>query len=371
MRLAEGRALPEEEFSAVFSRYEEVVRRIKLSILILALVYLGATLGFMLIEHWDFITAFYFTVITLSTVGYGIPGDALSTPGMIFATAVILSGVSVALYAFSNITALMVEGQITGYLEVRRIMKEISELKDHVIIVGAGRTTTFMVPYLRGYGIPFVVIDIDEDKITELKEKTFMKRMLYVVGDAKDEATLVRAGVRTAGAIVLTLPDDTQNLFIALTARTLNPDIKVISRAETADSMRKLRYAGADHVILPQEMAATRMASIVVGEKAIQVIDFLSGNMGQMFMFGEIEVPEKSWLVGKTLAEAKIPSYVNVVIVAVRKSDGTTHFNPGADYKIEAGDTLIVIADRDKIHRLEKLVNMKVRPRPLFRRKGS
>lgn len=368
--MAEVKTLSEEEYSAVLSRYEEVVRRIKFSILILALLYLGATFGFMFIEHWDFITAFYFTVITLSTVGYGIPGDSLSTAGMVFATVVILSGVSVALYAFSNLTALMVEGQITGYLEVRKIMKKISELRDHVIIVGAGRTTTFMVPYLKGYGIPFVVIDVDEDKITELKEKTFLKGLLYVVGDAKDETTLARAGVRHAGTIVLTLPDDTQNLFIALTARTLNPSIKVISRAETADSVRKLRYAGADHVILPQEMAATRMASIVVGEKAIQVIDFLSGNMGQMFMFGEIEVPENSWLVGKTLAEAKIPDYVNVVIVAVRKADGTTHFNPGADYQIEAGDTLIVIADRDKIHRLEKLVNMKVRPR-LFRRRES
>ncbi len=333
--------------------YRLLVKRIILFIGLIASVFTFGTIGYMIIEKWSFIESLFMTAITISTVGYTLP-EQISNAGKIFSMILILSGVSIVLYGISSVTSIFLEGDLQRYLTLRRRMKMIEKMKDHHIIVGVGRTGRHIVSEFLRSGEPFVVIDVDEEKIKHL-ETLFDKEFPYVVGDASDEDTLVKAGVRRAKSLITTLPDDTKNVFVVLSARTMNPRLNIISRASDASAMRKLLYAGVTSVVTISEIAGVRMAMMAVNPDLISFLDVVTFSGERNLRMELIKVPENSPIVGKTLAELQIPQRTGLIIISMRKG-GNYIFNPKGDTRVEAGNALVVLGDLEGISKMKEIV---------------
>src|SRR4051794_35635639 len=245
--------------------------------LILVIITIG-TGGFMLIEGFTFIEALYMTIITVSTVGY-TEVHPLTNAGRLFNILLILSSLATTAYAITMLTRYVVDGEINKYLKNRRMMTAINNLENHVILCGYGRNGKQAAETLFHHKVQFIVIEIDGARI----EQDIMdgKKLLYIKGDATEDETLIRAGIKKARALISALPEDADNVFIVLTARSVNSKIQIISRASHAGSAPKLKKAGADNVILPDMIGGMHMATLVTKPDVIEFIDYLSGEEGE------------------------------------------------------------------------------------------
>ena len=318
--------------------YRLLVKRIMMFIGLIAAIFALGTLGYMIIEKWSLIEALFMTAITISTVGYSLP-EQISNAGKIFSMILILSGVSIVLYGISSITSIFLEGDLQRYLALRRRMRMIEKLKNHHIIVGVGRTGRHIVSEFLRSGEPFVVIDVDEEKIKHLTE-LFDKEFPYVVGDASEEETLVKAGVRRAKSLI---------------ARTMNPSLNIISRASDASAMRKLLYAGVTSVVTISEIAGVRMAMMAANPELISFLDVVTFSGERNLRMELIKVPEDSPIVGKTLAELQIPQRTGLIIISIKKG-GNYLFNPKGDTVVESGNALIVLGDLEGVNKMKEIV---------------
>jgi voltage-gated potassium channel len=317
----------------------------------LLLIVVGGTLGFIWIEHYTPFDAFYMTLITITTVGYE-EVHRLSFRGRIFNSFLMVFGVTMLLLAVGGMTQVIIELELTQYFGKRRTRKMINKLEDHIIVCGFGRVGRGAAHELRRAGVPFLIVDKSEDRV----EWAIREGMLGVLADATDDETLTHAGITRAKGLIATLQSDADNLFVILSAKALKPGLQVAARVNSEQSEKKMRLAGADHVFAPYDMTGNRMAQVMLKPHVFQFIDFTTKGMGLDVGIEQFSVPASSEFASKTLLETQIRRDLGVIVLAIRKSDGSMQFNPPAEAGIQAGDYLIVMGEFANLRKLEQVL---------------
>ncbi len=315
------------------------------------LVIVTGTAGFMLLEDFSFLDALYMTIITVSTIGYG-ETRTLDDSGRIFNMFLIAGSLTSTAFAITMITRYVIDGEINLYFKNRRIMSEINKLENHVIVCGYGRNGKQATETLKQHKVHFVIIEMDEKRIAE--NEFDAKKILYIKGDATLDETLIRAGINKAKALITALPEDADNVFIVLTACSLNDKIRIISRASNAGSVAKLKKAGADNVILPDKIGGTHMATLVTKPDVIEFIDYLSGEEGESIHLEAVSyesMPQD--LKGKSLAEIMLWRKTGVNCLGIKNEEGKFVINPDETTIIEKGMKVIVLGTKEQIEEMK------------------
>lgn len=329
-------------------------RLLSAAFILTCVVVLGATLYYHLGEgRWTFFDCIYMTVITLSTVGFGETLDGMhDIPEARAVTLVlIVVGSGTLLYFLSNLTALVVEGDLQGILRIRRMQRRIDNLEKHIVVCGAGNTGEHVIRELLDVGAHFVVIDLDPQRIRVLGEDLGAE-ILHIAGDATDDHSLTGAGVERARGVIAALHDDKDNLFVTISARHLNKNARIVAKAVESSTIPKLQRAGADAIVSPNQIGGLRLVSEMIRPTAMEFLDRLLKD-DRKLRIEDVRIPDVSNLVGHTLAEAEIRA-TGALVIAVRKPDGTFIYNPQGGERLEAGSSLIVIAHTEDVRRLRE-----------------
>jgi voltage-gated potassium channel len=316
------------------------------SLAALAGVVAFGTVGFTLIEGWSLADSLYMTMMTVTTVGYG-PPLPLSPAGRNFSIFFMVLGVGTAGYLLSTAVQSLVRSEILAAYSERRRQREMSKLKGHYIICGAGRVGRRIVGEMRRANVPFVVIESNAPRVAQLQ----LPDTQVLVRDATLDETLIEAGVERAMGLAACLPDDASNLYIVLTARTLNPNLRIVARAVEESAEPKLVRAGASRVIAPIIIGSHRMAQALLKPAVADFMDSITADTLDL-AFEEVEVAEGSPLEGRKLKETNIRSQLDIVIAAIRRAHGEMIFNPSGDTQIRAGDMLICIGRAESMQEL-------------------
>ena len=330
----------------------EQARHFRTLILMTVFVILGGTVGFMIIEDWTFLDALYMTIITISTVGYKEVGD-LDESGRFFVITFIFFGVGLFMYAVAFMAQFMVEGRLREILGRRKLENEIKKLKNHYVVCGYGRIGNVLCENLKHGRKQIVVVEQDEKHLDRLNKHAG----LYLLADATDEETLIKAGITQAKGLVAALGSDAQNVFVVLTARQLNPDLFIMARANVQSSIPKLLAAGSSKVVSPHDIGAKRMAEGILHPNVTDFLELASSTTQDEISMEEIPVTENSRLAGVALFESNIRKDLNLIIIAIKQSDGTMAFNPEFSTLITPGDTVIAVGKRQNLSQLEKILN--------------
>ena len=350
MTAAGIRGEPDRELSGRRRGREWLVAQLRLALLVLAFVVSGGTVGFMFIEGWDILDSIYMTIITLSTVGFG-EVHPLTPGGKLLSIGIILTGVGSAGFAVTAAARIILEDRIREAFG-RRFMKAIGKLKDHYIICGFGRMGRIICEELTQRNVPFVVMEISEDALEELERLGY----LYLKGDATDDEDLVEAGIERAAGLVSVVTEDTQNVFIVLTARGLNPKLNIVARSASEESVKKLVRAGANKVVSPYFVGGHRIAQAIMRPTVLDFLETIVQNKEMNLRLEEVKVSPKSPLVGKTLLDSGLRKDFNIILFAVKSATGTMLFNPSSDTEFKAGDTLVVLGNFPDLKAFEKVV---------------
>ncbi len=326
---------------------ERTVHQIKIAGLLILSVIVGGTLGYMIIEGWNFFDALYMTIISITTTGYE-EVHPLSKIGRIFTLLVLITGVVALAYAGGRIAQFFIEFYV---FRRRRMAKKLRSLRDHYIICGFGRMGKKICAELAEHPASFAVIEKNPEEIEKLKELDYA----YVEGDATDDDTLQQASIMHAKGLVAVLPTEAENVFTTLSARVLNSNIFIVSRAVEEETESKLIKAGANRVVKPYEIGGHRMTQVLLRPSVVDFIDIIAREKRIDLQIEEIEVSAGSSLVGKTLAESPIRTQLNIIIVAIFLSDGNVTYNPQSNAVIHEGNKLIVIGEENNIKQLMQM----------------
>jgi voltage-gated potassium channel len=322
-------------------------------------IFAVGTVGYTIIEGWRWFEALYMSVTTVTSVGY-MEVRPLSPAGRTFSMALIALGITGLGIWWALTTALIVELDLGGVLRRRRIMRAIENLKNHYIVCGAGRMGRVVVAELEQSGHPYVIVEDDPARIA--KVLGMYTDALVIEGDATRAQTLKAARVETAGGLATCLPDDADNLFVAMAARELNPNLTTVARAYNEESVEKLRRAGVEHVISPNKTGGIRMAFSLLRPHVVSFLDCVISDAGIEFRLEQATLPEGSHLVGRTLAEARIPQKTGLVVIGLRRAGqaGTPVFNPGPETRLQAADVMIVLGGSEQVQRLRDYAEVEV-----------
>ncbi len=310
-------------------------------------VTLVGTVGYSLLEGWPLEESFYMTIITLTTVGYGEVHE-LDMKGRMFTVGLLLVGLAVVFYSTALIAEARLEQRVRQIFGRRKLVRELKKLEGHHIICGYGRIGSTVASEYARESRPYVIIENDESIAAHLDQEG----LLLVVGDATLDETLLSANVTKAESLVCALGTDAENVFVTLTARALNPDLFILSRAARESSIGKMEAAGADRVISPYVMGGIRIAQSVLRPKLAGFLDEVTSHATADLDFEEVSVPTGSGLVGMALRESKISQETGVYLLAIRQSDGKMRFNPGPDFEIHAGDHLYALGTPAQVRAL-------------------
>ena len=318
---------------------------------LLALVLVG-TAGFHYIEGWSWFDGFYMVVITLSTIGYG-EVHPLSHAGKIFNTGFIVAGVALATMTIGSLTQYLLEFELSKVLGRRRMGREIARLSNHYIVCGAGRVGRRAARELARKPVPFVVIEKDESRLQNLEPE-----WLVIRGDATQERVLRDAHIEHALGLVAATTTDATNIYIVLTARSLNPKLRIIARASEEDAEKHLLTAGADSVVSPYSFAGHRIAQSFLRPNVVDFLDIATTREGRVEMsIEEIYIGEDSPFAQKTVGNSQIHREYGIIVLAIKHPQGKTIFNPTANVVIEPGDHLIVMGAPENMTRLESIAS--------------
>ena len=328
-----------------------LLRRMLLIIGLLVVVIIAGTVGFVFIEGYSWFEALYMTLTTVTTVGYG-EIRPLSHTGRIFNSALIVVGVSTIFLASGAMTQTIITFELQDRYGKRRKKRMIEQLDDHFIVCGYGRVGRHASQELQRANVPFLVIDRSEQRV----EKAASSGILGIVADATRDDSLREAGVVRAKGLIAALPSDAENLYIILSARALNPKLTVVTRASEEEAEEKLRRAGADTVFTPYSMTGRRLADSLLRPHVLEFMDFARGNISPQVRMEQVCVSPKAELTRKTFGQLLELRKSGVIVLAIRKKDGETTFNPPPECEIAAGDFLIVMGERSNLQRLEEIL---------------
>ncbi len=316
-------------------------------ILLISLLIAG-TVGFAIIEGWEPFDAFYMTVITVSTVGFG-EVHPLSANGRLFASILILAWLSTAFYTTTKLGQLVLEGKLRDVLERRKMMKDIEKMGGHSVICGYGRIGQFVAEGLEREELPFCVVENNREYEEELQAMGYR----YLIGDATEESVLLEAGVAKAKNLLALLPTDADNLYVTITAKEINPAIIVIARAFDEKAEIRLKRGGANKVVSPYKAAGLRVLNAAVKPTVVEFVEFVTHRQQLSLGLEEITVPDTARLNGRSIAEADIRNRFGLIIVAIKRASGEMVFNPEPSVRIQAGDILVVIGKESDLRKLE------------------
>jgi len=326
-------------------------RRLALvAIAILAMLAFG-TAGFILIEHYPPFDAFYMTLITVTTVGYG-EVHPLSHAGRVFNSFLMFFGVTVMFLAVGAVTQTVIELELNQYFGKRRVKGMIEKLQDHFIVCGYGRVGRGAAEELAHAKVPFVVIDRDEDRV----ERAMKGGMLAVLGDATHDDVLREVGIAKAKGLIATLASDADNLFLILSAKALNARLHLSARVDEETSEEKMRRAGANFVFAPYKSTGHRMAQALIKPHVQQFMDFTATGAGPDVCIEQLSISSRSSFADRTLGQMDAHRGLGLIVLALRKADGSMTFNPTLEQKICAGDHLIVMGEAQDLRKLEQML---------------
>lgn len=326
------------------------IKLYKALFMLLVIIAIGV-IGFIVISDLNFIDALYMTIITMSTVGFGevIP---LGPEARLFTVFLILMSVAIFGYTVSVFTELIVSGEFIHQLKMKKVQKNIKELKDHVIVCGYGRNGKQAVSKLKSYKREVVVIEQNRELIEQLEEDN----VLTIDGDATTDEALLKAGIENASSLITALPSDANNLFVVLTAHQLNKDCKVISRASNESSYKKLKFAGADNVIMPDKLGGGHMASLVVTPDVVEFVDQLTFEGGTNTNLQEIAVNDlPKEYIGKTILDLDLRRKTGCTAIGFKKCNGDYLINPEANTVLEKDTFLILLGRTEQVKKLKEV----------------
>jgi voltage-gated potassium channel len=321
----------------------------RLAIALLLVILAGGTAGYIVIEGWSFWDAFYMTVTTVSTVGFG-EVHPLSFAGQVFTVALIFLGVGTAFYTVTLLATIIVEGGLHRRFAKRRLTRMLEEIKDHFIVCGYGRIGAMIVAELVQQKVPFVILERDSERMQAAMDRGW----LALEADASREEVLERAGIHRARGLIAAVGTDAENVFTVLTARVMRPDIFIIARVESDDAEHKLRRAGADRVISPYQIGANHMVQTALRPAVVDFVHLATSSERLDLSMEQVHIHEKSPLAGRTIVEAGIRQKFGVIIVGIKRSGGAMEFNPPAEATMQAGDELVVLGETESVKALER-----------------
>jgi len=323
--------------------------KLKLFTAILAMlgIIVISILGLIYFEGWSFYNALWVTIVSLTTTGYGdiVP---VTYGGRLFLLGVLVLGVGIVAYALSKIISILVEGQITRVMEKAKMMKTIDKLEKHVIVCGAGRVGSNVALILKAEKVRFVLIEHDAELVRRMREDGY----LVVEGDATQDEVLRSAGIERARGIICALSEDAYNVFVVLTARAVNPSMKIVSRAIKPETVAKLRHAGADKVISPTQIGGRQMAMSMLKPATVDLMDTLFTSSNVEIQLEEVVIGEHSSLANKAIHDSFDRQRSNVIVVGIIRGPQVT-MNPHGHDIVLPGDTLVLIGSRHDLESLE------------------
>jgi voltage-gated potassium channel len=335
------------------------VRRLLFALSVLLTLVGAGAMGFYLLGkgRWELAECAYMTVITLSTVGFGELSQMHEVPGARPLTVVlIISGVGALAYVQGNLTALLVEGVIGQAWRRNRMRKAIEAMEEHVVVCGAGSTGRHVIEELIATGTPFIVIDRDQEHLERISTDLMDGKMLFVLGDATDDHALAEAGVSRARGVVAALTHDKDNLFVTLSARSLNANARIVSKVVEDPAAMKMRKAGATSVVSPAMIGGRRMASELIRPEVNEFLDQMLRDKSKNLRIEEAVVPKGSAFAGKALKDTPIRKETRLLVVAVRDTERNFVYNPDPDHVVVEGATLIVMGEAENVSKLRKLM---------------
>ena len=323
-------------------------RKLQIAFLGLLVVLFIGVAGFMYLEKLDPIDALYMTVITLSTVGFG-EVTPLHPAGRLFVIFLILFGVVISGYGVTILGELVIEGQFQKIYGRRKMEKRINKMTDHHIIAGYGRVGRQVAMEFKKKKVKFIVIEKGEAAITNL----FKDEVLFVQGEATDDDVLRSASIEKAKTFISTLPDEAQNVYLTLTARDMNRDLHIIARADYDDGVKKLKRAGADHVVTPHVLGGIRMA---MASLRPNVVDFMhSTALGEGGLtIEELRIPADCTFSGQTLRESNLKKDYGVTIIGIKKINKEMVIAPGPETVLDTNDIMVLIGNEEGLEKISK-----------------
>ncbi|HEY8073662.1 MAG TPA: potassium channel protein [Labilithrix sp.] len=337
-----------------------LVRRLVGAVAVLAILTIGGALAYEVLGdgRWSFADCLYMSVITISTVGYAelkqmgeVPGARTVTIGLI------VSGVGALAYVQANLTALLVEGVIGHAWRRNRMQNAIAKLEGHVVVAGAGSTGKHVIEELLATGTPFVVIDRSLEHLERINVDLAGGKLLFIHGDATDDHVLTQANVAKARGVVAALTHDKDNLFVTLSARSLNDKARIVAKIVEDHAAAKMLKAGASAAVNPTLIGGRRLASELIRPEVNEFLDQMLRDKSKNLRIEEVAVPEKSTWVGSALKDTPIRRETRLLVVAVRATDRQFTYNPDPEHVLEAGTTLIVMGEAENVSKLRSLID--------------
>ena len=318
------------------------------AVALLVMIIAGGTAGYVAIDGWGAWDAFYMTIITVTTVGYR-EVHPLSRAGEVWTVLVLVSGVGAALYTFTLLATVVVEGGLPKRLQQRRQQRMLETVKDHFIICGYGRIGSIVARQFRRQDVPFVVVERNPERLQAALEDG----ALAVEADASDEAVLSRVGIDRARGLIAAVGTDAENVYAVLSARVMRPDLFIIGRAETEDASIKLKRAGADRVLAPYQIGAVQMAQTALRPAVVDFVELATSADNLELAMEEIAIAAASALAGQSILEANLRQIYGVIVVGIQREDRRMDFNPDPEARMHAGDKLVVLGRPESLRRLE------------------
>ncbi|NQU53482.1 MAG: potassium channel protein [Bacteroidetes bacterium] len=335
-----------------YNKFQEVSSRtLKIGFGLLFLIVAIGVTGYHYIEELNILDSLYMTIITISTVGFKEVGAPLTDLGKIFTMGMIVSSLGSFAYVGSNMARFVFDGELANYIKTYRVDKKIAKLKNHVIIVGYGRNGEQAALELAEHGVEFVIVDRRDNVISRIHDNP---DLLYIRGDATHEDVLEQANIHRAQALIATTPNDADNVFVVLTARSMNPGLTVISRASELESQMKLKRAGATNVIMPERIGGQRMAKLVHQPDVVEFLEYILLQKTKDVSLEELSCKNLAQcFVGKSISELKVREISGANIIGLKISGARYVFNPDPQMILSRNDQLFVLGNPVQIEKLK------------------